>query len=124
GDIQGLVTLEDILEEIVGEFTSDPAAQNKDIYKETDGSYLVNGSTNVRALNRAMNWKLPTTGPKTLNGLILEYLETIPQPGTSLKLAGYPLEIMQTTGSTVKTVRIQPEAAEPATDTSKRPAAS
>ncbi|MGH8415551.1 MAG: HlyC/CorC family transporter, partial [Gammaproteobacteria bacterium] len=80
GDIQGLVTLEDILEEIVGEFTSDPAAQNKDIYKESDGSYLVNGSTNVRALNRIMNWKLPTTGPKTLNGLILEYLENIPQP--------------------------------------------
>ncbi len=111
GDIQGLVTLEDILEEIVGEFTSDPAAQQKDLYKEADGSYLVNGSANVRALNRTMNWHLPTTGPKTLNGLILEYLETIPQPGTSLKLAGYPLEIVQTTGSTVKTVRIQPMAA-------------
>ncbi|MGH8306982.1 MAG: HlyC/CorC family transporter [Gammaproteobacteria bacterium] len=123
GDIQGLVTLEDILEEIVGEFTSDPAAQNKDIYKESDGSYLVNGSTNVRALNRIMNWKLPTTGPKTLNGLILEYLENIPQPGTSLKLAGYPLEIVQTTGSTVKTVRIQPAAAKPASNTSIRPAA-
>ncbi len=111
GDIQGLVTLEDILEEIVGEFTSDPAAQNKDIYKEADGSYLVNGSANVRALNRAMNWKLPTAGPKTLNGLILEYLETIPQPGTSLKIAGYPMEVVQTRGSAVKTVRIQPETA-------------
>lgn len=108
GDIQGLVTLEDILEEIVGEFTSDPAAQQKDLYKEADGSYLVNGSANVRALNRTMNWHLPTNGPKTLNGLILEYLETIPQPGTSLKLAGYPLEIVQTSGSAVKTVRIQP----------------
>ena len=108
GDIQGLVTLEDILEEIVGEFTSDPAAQNKDIYKEADGSYLINGSANVRALNRAMNWKLPTTVPKTLNGLILEYLESIPQPGTSLKIAGYPMEIVQTTGSAIKTVRIQP----------------
>ncbi|MGH8415609.1 MAG: transporter associated domain-containing protein, partial [Gammaproteobacteria bacterium] len=85
--------------------------------------YLVNGSTNVRALNRIMNWKLPTTGPKTLNGLILEYLENIPQPGTSLKLAGYPLEIVQTTGSTVKTVRIQPAAAKPASNTSIRPAA-
>ncbi|MGA9852726.1 MAG: HlyC/CorC family transporter [Gammaproteobacteria bacterium] len=124
GDIQGLVTLEDILEEIVGEFTSDPAAQNKDIYKESDDSYLVNGSANVRTLNRVMNWKLPTTGPKTLNGLILEYLETIPQPGTSLKLAGYPLEIVQTTGSAVKTVRIQPEAVEAATDNSTHPAAS
>mgnify|MGYP004702905491 CR=1 FL=1 len=116
GDIQGLVTLEDILEEIVGEFTSDPAAQQKDLYKEADGSYLVNGNANVRALNRTMNWHLPTTGPKTLNGLILEYLETIPQPGTSLKLAGYPLEIVQTSGSAVKTVRIQPAVTEPAED--------
>ncbi len=116
GDIQGLVTLEDILEEIVGEFTSDPAAQHKDIYREADGSYLVNGSTNVRALNRAMHWQLPTSGPKTLNGLILEYLETIPQPGTSLKLAGYPLEIVQTTGSAVKTVRVQPAAVEVSED--------
>ncbi|HVC29148.1 MAG TPA: HlyC/CorC family transporter [Gammaproteobacteria bacterium] len=109
GDIQGLVTLEDILEEIVGEFTSDPAAQQNDIYKEADGSYLVNGSTNVRALNRIMKWQLPTTGPRTLNGLILEYLEAIPQPGTSLKLAGYPLDIVQTSGSAVKTVRIFPQ---------------
>lgn len=107
GDIQGLVTLEDILEEIVGEFTSDPAAQNKDIHKETDSSYLVNGSAHVRILNRIMNWQLPTRGPKTLNGLILEYLENIPQPGTSLKIAGYPMEIVQTSGSAVKTVRIR-----------------
>jgi Mg2+/Co2+ transporter CorB len=108
GDIQGLVTLEDILEEIVGEFTSDPAAQQNDIYKEADGIYLVNGSANVRVLNRLMQWQLPTTGPKTLNGLILEYLEAIPQPGTSLKLAGYPMEIVQTSDSAVKTVRIYP----------------
>ena len=70
----------------------------------------------MRALNRTMNWHLPTTGPKTLNGLILEYLETIPQPGTSLKLAGYPLEIVQTSGSAVKTVRIQPAVTAPAED--------
>ncbi|MDE2345795.1 MAG: CBS domain-containing protein, partial [Gammaproteobacteria bacterium] len=113
GDIQGLVTLEDILEEIVGEFTSDPAAQHKDIYKEEEGSYLVNGSAHVRALNRIMQWQLPTDGPKTLNGLILEYLEAIPQPGTSLKLAGYPLEIVQTRGSAIKTVRVHPRLDEP-----------
>lgn len=124
GDIQGLVTLEDILEEIVGEFTSDPAAQHKDIYKESDGSYLVNASANVRALNRAMNWRLPTTGPKTLNGLILEYLETIPKSGTALKLAGYPLEIVQTSESAVKTVRIRPQVVAAATQKNRRPAAS
>ena len=106
GDIRGLVTLEDILEEIVGEFTTDPAAQNRDIYKESETSYLVNGSATVRELNRAMHLKLPTDGPKTLNGLILEYLEAIPQPGTSFKLAGHSLEIVQTTGNAVKTVRL------------------
>ena len=111
GDIHGLVTLEDILEEIVGEFTTDPATQHRDVFKESDTSYLVNGSANVRVLNRVMHWKLPTEGPKTLNGLILEYLETIPSPGTAFKLAGYPLEIVQTTGNAVKTVRLhQPPA--------------
>jgi len=106
GDIQGLVTLEDILEEIVGEFTSDPAAQHKDVYKESETSCLVNGSANVRSLNRVMHLKLPTDGPKTLNGLILEFLETIPQPGTAFKLAGHSFEVVQTSGNAVKTVRL------------------
>jgi len=108
GDILGLVTLEDILEEIIGEFTTDPAALMKDISVEADGSYLVTGSASVRELNRALHIQLPTDGPKTLNGLILEYMEAIPEPGTSLLLAGYPVEIVQTRDNVVRTARIQP----------------
>lgn len=107
GDIRGLVTLEDILEEIVGEFTTDTTG-GRDIHPQEDGSYLIDGSANVRQLNRLMNWELPTDGPKTLNGIILEYLETIPETGTSLLLAGYPVEIVQTTGNAIKTVKITP----------------
>ncbi len=113
GDVQGLVTIEDILEEIVGEFTSLPHGLRHEVRAEDDGSYVVAGGTTVRALNRALGWSLPTGGPKTLAGLILEYLETIPQPGTSLKLAGHPLEVLQIADNTVKTVRIWPVAAPP-----------
>lgn len=108
GEIQGLITLEDILEEIIGEFTTDPAASSKDIHLQEDGSYLVDGSTNVRDLNKLLHWNLPTEGPKTLNGLVIEYLEHIPDPGTSMLLGGYPVEIVQTSHNTVKTVRIDP----------------
>ena len=109
GDIRGLVTLEDILEEIVGEFTTDPAAAtSQDIQLQEDGSYLVDGSTSIRDLNRVLQWSLPTTGPKTLNGMITEYLEAIPDPGTSLLLEGYPIEILQIANNSVKTVRIDP----------------
>jgi Mg2+/Co2+ transporter CorB len=112
GDVQGLVTIEDILEEIVGEFTSLPYALRRDVHTEEDGSYVVAGGTTVRALNRALGWSLPTGGPKTLNGLILEYLETIPEPGTALKLAGHPVEVLQIADNTVKTVRIWPAVAD------------
>ena len=106
GDIQGLVTLEDILEEVVGEFTTDPLTSSRDYIPEEDGSFLVSGTTNVRDLNRALEMELPIDGPKTLNGLVLEYLEDIPEPGTSVLLAGYPIDIVQTKGNLVKTLRV------------------
>ena len=112
GDIQGLVTIDDILEEIVGEFTTDPATMmHKDVHREADGSFVVNASSTVRALNRSMRWNLPTDGPKTLNGLIVEFLETIPEPGTTLKMSDYMLEVVQTGDNAIKTVRIRPPSA-------------
>jgi Mg2+/Co2+ transporter CorB len=107
GDIQGLVTLEDLLEEIVGEFTTDPALLHRDIHRDSDGSYVVNGSINVRTLNRRLGWNLPTTGPRTLNGVILEYLETIPDIGTSLKIGAHSFEILQIADNAIKAVRIR-----------------
>ncbi|MBU1438023.1 MAG: HlyC/CorC family transporter [Gammaproteobacteria bacterium] len=109
GDIQGLVTLEDILEEVVGEFTTHIAEQNnEEITPQPDGSFLVDGGINLRDLNREMQLNLPTDGPKTLNGLVLEYLEEIPQANVSLKLLGYPLEIVEVQDNMIKTVRILP----------------
>ncbi|MGD8709434.1 MAG: HlyC/CorC family transporter [Ectothiorhodospiraceae bacterium] len=108
GDIRGLVTLEDILEEIVGEFTTDPAEAIQDVHPQEDGSFLVEGGASVRELNRLLNWNMPTTGPKTLNGLILEHLETIPESGTSLLLNDYPVTIVKTQGNRVTMARIQP----------------
>jgi Mg2+/Co2+ transporter CorB len=105
GDFQGLITLADLLEEIVGEFTTDPADAYPEIHRADDGSLLIDCSIHIRELNRAMRWDLPHAGPKTLNGLIIEYLETIPQPGTSLRLYGHPLEILQTDDTAVKTVK-------------------
>ncbi|AGA90691.1 putative Mg2+ and Co2+ transporter CorB [Thioflavicoccus mobilis 8321] len=105
GDFLGLITLTDLLEEIVGEFTTDPADRIPEIVHQADGSVLIDCGIAVRDLNRVLRWKLPTQGPKTLNGLILEYLETIPETGTSLKLNGHVLEIIQTGDNAVKTVR-------------------
>jgi magnesium and cobalt exporter, CNNM family len=106
GDIQGLVTIEDILEEIVGEFTTDPTALHQDFFQDADGSFLIDGSTHIRDINRNLDIELPTKGPRTLNGLILEHMEFIPEAGTSMKINGYPIEIMQVKNNMVKTARI------------------
>ena len=106
GDVLGLVALEDILEEIVGEFTSNLAEAEEDIYPQRDGSFIIDGTANIREINKSLKWALPTDGPKTLNGLVLEYLEAIPEPGTSVLLAGYPIDIVQTKGNLVKTFRV------------------
>ncbi len=110
GDIQGLVTLEDILEEIVGDFTTTMTpTTSEEVNLQPDGSYLVDGSASIRDINKEMSWKLPTDGPKTLNGLILEYLEEIPQSNISLRISGYPVEIIDVADNKIKTVRVMPE---------------
>jgi Mg2+/Co2+ transporter CorB len=118
GDIEGLVTLEDILEEIVGEFTTDPATiTHRDIHPERPGVYIVNASATIRALNRALQWRLPTDGPKTINGLLLEQLETIPDPGTTLKVGDYQFEVLQIADNAIRTVRIHAPAVDEVTAT-------
>ncbi len=108
GDIEGLVTLDDILEEIVGDFTTEISAINKEVQPQNDGSLLVDATVTIRDLNRATKWELPTIGPKTLNGLITEHLESIPQSGTCLRLHGYPMEVLQVKDNLIKSVRIIP----------------
>jgi Mg2+/Co2+ transporter CorB len=106
GDVQGLITTQDILREIVGELDSDASAVDLGVTKESDRSYVVDASANVRQLNRVMNWNLPTDGPKTLNGLIVEQLETIPESGTGVTVADYPIEILDASEHGIKTVRV------------------
>ncbi|ULX57974.1 magnesium/cobalt efflux protein [Ectothiorhodosinus mongolicus] len=108
GDIEGLVTLEDLLEEVVGEFTTDPAAVNPEILPQADGSYLIDAGISLRDLNRLLGSNFSLEGPRTLNGLILEHLETIPDAHTSVLIENYPIEILHVKNNAIKTVRIDP----------------
>jgi Mg2+/Co2+ transporter CorB len=108
GELKGLVTLEDLLEEMVGEFTTQAPGQASSIHAQPDGSWLVEGAVTVRTLNRKLGLELPVEGPKTLGGLLLERLEAIPETGVSVKIEGCPIEILQVQGRAIKTARIYP----------------
>jgi Mg2+/Co2+ transporter CorB len=104
GDVQGLITLDDLLQGIIGEIVSEDA----DIKEQSDGSYLVDGTVTIREFNQITQWSLPTKGPKTLNGLIIEFMETIPQAGTSIVLHGHPLEVLTRDKKGIKLVKFYP----------------
>ena len=108
GEFKGLVTLEDILEEVIGDFTTQSPSRIGSYRQEADGSWLVDGSSSLRDLNKKLNLTLPLDGPRTLNGLILEHFEDIPEPSTSFKVGEHTLEIIQTQDRVVKSVKIFP----------------
>jgi len=108
GDIQGLVTVEDILKQIVGELSQNVSVLNDQVQAEADDSYIVDASTSVRVLNRMMNWHLPTAGPTTLNGIIIEQLQNFPEPGTDVTVGDYPIRILDASQNVIKTVRVKP----------------
>jgi Mg2+/Co2+ transporter CorB len=109
GDVLGLATLEDILEEIVGEFTTDYASTSPDIIPQDDGTFIIDGTTAVRTINKTLGWKLPVDGPKTLNGLITEALENIPDTNVCLRVGGHRTEVLQIKDNVVKAAIVHPK---------------
>ncbi|UYG08126.1 HlyC/CorC family transporter [Halomonas sp. M4R1S46] len=105
GDVEGLVTLEDILEEIVGEFTTDVAGQDQEIHPQEDGSHVIDGTANIRDINKSLGWHLPTDGPKTLNGLILEHLESFPDGPACLQIGAVRMEILEVRDNLITSAR-------------------
>lgn len=108
GDIQGMLTLEDILEEIVGEFDNDPRISPAEIRPQPDGSFIVDGAAQVRNLNKSLNWALPSEGPKTLNGIVVEHFENFPPKGAVFTFNGHPMTILAVEDNKVQQVRIDP----------------
>ena len=120
GELMGLLTLEDIVEELIGEFATHSPLQSMRFHRQADGTYLVEGGSLLRELNRKLGYRFPLDGPKTLNGLIMEHLQDIPEPGTSLELAGHRMEIVQTQDRAVKAVRLPAPAAQSVNSASGR----
>ena len=124
GDILGLVALEDILEEIVGEFTSNLVEENEEITSHADGSTTCSGTVSIRELNKQRKWNLPTDGPKTVSGLALEALEAFPNARTSVRIAGYQLDIEEIAKTQISKIRIWPLETEAASDDERTEAGS